>query len=81
MTDAGMDDATTDHKLPDGSVCRIEQRTHRTYMVSRWIGSRCVWGQAFTYPGGVDGVGEWESDIVTKMAMDPQAFYRWNLTE
>jgi hypothetical protein len=64
----------SNHLLPDGSVCRVEQRERDRSLVSRYVGDLCVWGQSFARRE--DHEGQVQS-VVDAMKADPTAFERW----
>jgi hypothetical protein len=62
------------HLLPDGSVCRVEQREPTRSLISRYVGDLCVWGQVFARREDHEGQVR---DVVDAMKADPTAFERW----
>jgi hypothetical protein len=64
----------TDHLLPDGSLCRVEQREPTRSLISRYVGDLCVWGQSFARREDHEGQVQ---DVVDAMKADPTAFEKW----
>jgi hypothetical protein len=64
----------TDHLLPDGSVCRVEQREPTRSLISRYVGDLCVWGQAFARREDHEAQVR---HVVESMTADPTAYERW----
>jgi hypothetical protein len=64
----------TDHLLPDGSVCRVEQREPTRSLISRYVGDLCVWGQVFARREDHEGQVR---KVVESMKACPTAYERW----